>query len=126
MKKQRVIPTGSFLVTLALALALGCGKSATPEHGQNIDCAEPNTLPPAETIYTNSTSKAIDVTGDLKVEADSCTVRVSYGGEEPFDVAAGKTDSRTVSVAGKSQIVGHCKPTEGKTKCHWSYRRTSP
>lgn len=132
MDKKTATLCASSMLVFGLFLVSGCDGSTAADHGQNIDCPKAGgPPPPAENIYNNRTEHPVDVTGDLKVEDDSCTVKVSPALGKSFDVEAGKTDSSTVTVPqnggdNSGSMLAWCIPTEKKTKCHWSYRRTSP
>ena len=61
-------------------------------------------LPPDVLVYTNGTNHRIDVTGDLIVKKNTCTVRVVYGpgGADFYEITPDNKndskDSRSVTV----------------------------
>jgi hypothetical protein len=83
-------------------------------------------------VYTNATTDTIDVTGDLIVAKNTCTVRVVYGpGPGEFyeitpDRRNDSQDSRTVKVPGDFQMKVHCRVTDRRNKCEWKFQRTTP
>lgn len=83
-------------------------------------------------VYTNGTRRGVDVTGDIRVKKNTCTVRVIYGpGNNDFyeitpDNKGDAFDSRTVTVPRGQEMKIHCRKTDNKGKCEWKYSRTSP
>ena len=82
-------------------------------------------------VYTNGSRRSQDVTGDLIVKKNTCTVRVTYGpGPNDFyEITPGNKDaqdSRTITVARDQEMKIHCRVTERKDKCKWKYSRSSP
>ncbi len=75
-------------------------------------------------LYVNLTAGAVDVTGDLVVDAKSCPVQLRYGGAR-FTAAPGFNSGITVTVPANSTLTGRC--VKGRAKlCKWSFTRTSP
>ena len=83
-------------------------------------------------VYTNGATHNIDVTGDIIVKKNTCTVRVVYGPrandfyEITPDNRKDSKDSRTVTVARNQEMKIHCRVTDKKDKCEWKYSRSSP
>jgi hypothetical protein len=85
---------------------------------------------PDVVVYTNRTGGAKDVTGDLGVKANTCSVEIVYGraGGDRFAVVSDPrkdvADSSTVTVAAGQSIRIHCLVTERRDKCEWNWERT--
>ncbi len=83
-------------------------------------------------VYTNGTTHNVDVTGDIIVKKNTCTVRVVYGpgATDFYEITPDRTknanDSRTVTVPRSQEMKIHCRVTDRKDKCEWKYSRSSP
>jgi len=122
--------TGELLVTDVLERPIDL-KRVTQEakidgrtRGQDCKKCPTDPLP----LHLNLTQGVVNVSGDLKVDAESCPVRISFaqgqGGAAIFQ--PGTDLGITVPVAAGFAMNGKCEESKEKKICKWSFTRTSP
>ena len=82
-------------------------------------------------LYANLTAAVVNVSGDLKIDPDSCPVELVFdqGAVRGSAVFPAGTDMAvTLPVGAQRILIGHCvqDPEEDKDLCKWSFTQTSP
>ena len=99
-------------------------KNGSTTRGQNVKKCPTDPLP----LHVNLTGAVVNVSGDLKIDPDSCPVRISFdpgaGGARIFK--PGTNFGITVPVAAGFIMNGKCDKSDKAKICKWSFTRTSP
>jgi len=106
------------------------GSARSQVYGQQGLVCQRNNAPVAVVVYRNRTVGPVNVTGDLVVLKNHCSVRVTSIGGASFIVGSSANrnglDSSIVTVGTGQRLDIQCIPTRSRNKCAWTYTRTSP
>lgn len=90
--------------------------------GQHVKKCPTDPLP----LHVNITGAVVNVSGDLKVDPNSCPVRISFAPGAGAIFQPGLNIGITVPVAAGFLMNGRCDKSKKAKLCKWSFTRTSP